>query len=1102
MFLSPPALPCEPVKLIIFHLFLFFVRMKTLATITCVCMLALMSINPAFARKGNPVPPVTISNFTYQFYVIDSDDDNTDPRQPTYNFVDTLYDAAHWHRVTGFTNNDDGYAQTSATDSILYNHSNTSLRLPPRYISTNGLLKLTRDTFYLNPVTSPNNGTMPAGYANNFEAVVCPLWGDMEFRTGGDSSKVFYRMTTDSCFVTYYNLFLKGTAGAVRATFQVAFSKKDSSITFNYRSFDGSFNAATSAFIFQNEATIGVQNSQAIYATMYLDRGTYYAVSSGSALYAQPLHNGLAVKFIRVIPNFIHVKSIDFPPTDRYEMLNNSFQPKVTVENLSSTDHYITVTNKVTNLVTGNVGYNRTDSINVPFDDYAQLTSTLYQGIPCGSYRLTTTISVKSLGTDGWIGDNTMSRDFTLMKIDTGAFYENFINLDPCQWHVDGATWVNAADVMYDPPSPRSTGALLLNRRDILGDPYLPLTGADTATTSPINLANLTNVWLSFSYQRGLSTDTLKAGIKSRYLNGPEPLDLDSLNQAPYSGDSLIFEMLQSSGSQYNPTSSSWSTILTLYGGNDYKTNKFRMQIDPKYIHDHSRIRIRLMAKDDHPKYGYPLEDDDNWLIDNIQISAPTNGKTDLEVTNVSLGAGDFTHIPRNVKLINPVVTIASNGLQTNSAVYSVHMTIKDALGRAVYDKVGSLVNPGQHTDIQLVMPFWDIQGSQGGTFTIKTNLAQNFNEYYRANDTNTFYRTLYIDDKYALDDGVPDTVGTMVVADNNWFYYDFVPLASDSLRGFDAFPLSQSGNTNWTINIMDTANKVLATRAFSYNAVTPNAPGFMRGTFIPYYLTGGTIYRLQCIMTQGRDLGGDASKSLMWESTHSFNSPGFTALYPNIVSSFRTSNNADYLASKKNASAGGPLLPMVRLVFAGSSTYLPVEVASFTAKRTDLGSVNLAFRTVKEESVDHFDIDRESLSGWINAGSLAAKNSRLGADYALPDNLAPSTTLTYRLVEVDLDGSRRLVGTTTVGPFGSPDAFNVRVFPNPASQSIHVVIGGLSDDLRLELFDALGKVVAVRDHISSNAVDLDANSLSAGLYWLEARSGDLYSRTKVVVTK
>src|SRR5207249_2441963 len=137
----------------------------------------ILGVIPVLARRGNPVPPVTISDFKSQFYIIDSDDDNTDSRQPTYKFVDTLYDAAHWHRVTGFTNNDDGYAETAATDSILYYYSNAQMRLPPRYISTNGLMKLSRDTLtvlgYNAPVTSPANGSMPAGFYSSFQGIVC-----------------------------------------------------------------------------------------------------------------------------------------------------------------------------------------------------------------------------------------------------------------------------------------------------------------------------------------------------------------------------------------------------------------------------------------------------------------------------------------------------------------------------------------------------------------------------------------------------------------------------------------------------------------------------------------------------------------------------------------------------------------------------------------------------------------------------------------------------------------------------------------------------------------------------------------------------------------
>jgi hypothetical protein len=192
----------------------------------------------------------------------------------------------------------------------------------------------------------------------------------------------------------------------------------------------------------------------------------------------------------------------------------------------------------------------------------------------------------------------------------------------------------------------------------------------------------------------------------------------------------------------------------------------------------------------------------------------------------------------------------------------------------------------------------------------------------------------------------------------------------------------------------------------------------------------------------------------------------------------------------------------MVRLIFQGQTNFLPVEIVSFAAKRTDNGSVNLNFRTAKEDGVDHFEIDRESMSGWVNAGNLIAMNEKAGADYSLLDENAPSTGITYRLMEVDLDGAKKLVATTAVGAFSSPEAFGVKVYPNPTSQNIHVMLSGGSDDVTLLLYDALGKVVVSREHVSSNAIDLDAGNLSAGSYWLEAHFGETSARTKVAITK
>ncbi|HJW28750.1 MAG TPA: hypothetical protein VJ508_05805, partial [Saprospiraceae bacterium] len=261
----------------------------------------------AMARRGNPNYSIYIAQ---QFHVIDSDDNH--PRKPTYNFVDSSF-----HLITKdtsirlrFTDTDDGYAtnMTNPPDSVRMDFMGVSRRMPPNgtlgSVSVNGIICL--DT----AAAGPNNSEFPLNF---IKGSVAALWADMELRTTGDSSKIFYRLTPDTCYITYYNLALKGTYGKVRTTFQVAFVNSDSSVQINFRSFDGEFCGEPAAKIFQRLATIGCQAPNGQTWTNYLDRGRYHAVSFGSSIYAQDLHDQLAVKFIRVPGNMIRIRAFANP---------------------------------------------------------------------------------------------------------------------------------------------------------------------------------------------------------------------------------------------------------------------------------------------------------------------------------------------------------------------------------------------------------------------------------------------------------------------------------------------------------------------------------------------------------------------------------------------------------------------------------------------------------------------------------------------------------------------------------------------------------------------------------------------------------------------
>src|SRR5207249_4272496 len=113
--------------------------------------------------------------------------------------------------------------------------------------------------------------------------------------------------------------------------------------------------------------------------------------------------------------NLIRVRSIDTPPYDGYEYCSNTFQPTYTVENMTNVDRFVVIKGVLTDLTTGTQIYARTDSDEVTNHSFMPITGSVYNGLPCGKYKLTVTISVPSAGTDAWTFDNVMSREFVYL---------------------------------------------------------------------------------------------------------------------------------------------------------------------------------------------------------------------------------------------------------------------------------------------------------------------------------------------------------------------------------------------------------------------------------------------------------------------------------------------------------------------------------------------------------------------------------------------------------------------------------------------------------------------------------------------------------------
>jgi hypothetical protein len=359
-----------------------------------------------------------------------------------------------------------------------------------------------------------------------------------------------------------------------------------------------------------------------------------------------------------------------------------------------------------------------------------------------------------------------------------------------------------------------------------------------------------------------------------------------------------------------------------------------------------------------------------------------------------------------------------------------------------------------------------------------------------------TFVRKLFIDDVYALDDAVPDTAGTMTAAHTE-FYYDFTPFASDSLRGTDFYLLNPfGGSMSWSLQIKHDTNTI-ANRAFGVNATSS---GFARGTFPPVNLTGGVTYRMHYTMTTGSGLGGDASQALVWPTP---DNSAYQALHPELVPKFFEPGQVDYVsaAGTTNGAGGGLLLPMFRLVFKGSNTFLPVELINFNGSRLANGSARLDWKTAKEQDVFEFRVERKSGSDWLSVGSSLPKAGLNGGTYSIVDVNAPAGEVTYRLIEHDLNGSKHELGAATIN---SADALSgeMTLYPNPATGIVRVGLQGIADVQSVRVVDLLGRAVFEDHAVTGGTYQFDASKLATGIYEVEVATGSQVVRKRLTLVR
>ncbi|PEN11439.1 hypothetical protein CRI94_15500 [Longibacter salinarum] len=200
-------------------------------------------------------------------------------------------------------------------------------------------------------------------------------------------------------------------------------------------------------------------------------------------------------------------------------------------------------------------------------------------------------------------------------------------------------------------------------------------------------------------------------------------------------------------------------------------------------------------------------------------------------------------------------------------------------------------------------------------------------------------------------------------------------------------------------------------------------------------------------------------------------------------------------------------------------ATSLPVELAGLSAQATETG-VTIEWQTLSETGNDRFEIERRILTDapsvsedatnsrsastdWVQVGTVGGAGTTTTAQrYGFDDTSLPydATTLSYRLKQVDVDGTSAYSSAIQVRRAEATSLKLLGTFPNPAQGQATARLN-VPDDVanaRLVLYDLLGRQVQALpiSSVGRQKVQLRTNDLAPGTYFLRL-TGNGQVRTK-----
>jgi hypothetical protein len=174
-------------------------------------------------------------------------------------------------------------------------------------------------------------------------------------------------------------------------------------------------------------------------------------------------------------------------------------------------------------------------------------------------------------------------------------------------------------------------------------------------------------------------------------------------------------------------------------------------------------------------------------------------------------------------------------------------------------------------------------------------------------------------------------------------------------------------------------------------------------------------------------------------------------------------------------------------ILYSNTPITLPLQLTDWTATPQKNSSL-LRWGITQGNEASHFDIERTvDGSNYVTIGTVTASNGTASDDYVFTDD-QPAAINFYRLKMVSNDGNAEYSPVRTV-EFRSTATLSL--YPNPATDILHITVEGSAGKIDVSLLDMQGRVVRRIQSGSASVVDLPVRDLAPGIYVAAITAGN-----------